>query len=83
MTSYRTFEPHVTLPLSALPPTEQSLDANKVAALAKIMLQVGTIMSPIYVKAAADGYRVRDGHHRVAASRAAGFDAVPVRVVSE
>jgi ParB family transcriptional regulator, chromosome partitioning protein len=82
-TSYRTYEPHFTLPLAALPPTEQNLDANKVAALAKLMLQVGTVMSPIYVNAAADGYRIRDGRHRVAAARAAGFDAVPVRVMSD
>lgn len=83
MRSYRTFEPHVTLPLAALPPTEQSLDPNKVKTLAKIMLQVGSIMSPIYVNARADGYHIRDGNHRIAAARAAGFDAVPARVVSE
>lgn len=83
MRSYRTYEPHVTLPLAALPPTGQNLDADKVKTLAKIMLQVGSIMSLIYVNAGADGYYIRDGHHRVAAARAAGFDAVPVRVVSE
>jgi ParB-like chromosome segregation protein Spo0J len=40
-------------------------------------------MPPVYVNAAADGYHIRDGHHRVAAARLAGFDAVPCLVVSE
>ena len=66
MTSYRTYEPHVTLPLAALTPTKQNLDADKVAALAKTMLRAGSIMPPVYVNAAADGYHIRDGHHRVA-----------------
>jgi ParB-like chromosome segregation protein Spo0J len=83
MTSYRTFEPHITLPLAALTSTRQNLDPDKVAALAKVMLQVGSVMSPIYVNAVADGYRVRDGHHRVAAARAAGFTHAPCLVVSE
>ena len=83
MTAYRTYEPHVTLPLAALPPTNQNLDANKVKALTKIMLQVGTVMSPIYVNVAADGYHIRDGNHRVAAARAAGFTHAPCLVVSE
>ena len=83
MTSYRTYEPHVTLPLAALTPTKQNLDADNVAALAKTMLRAGSIMPPVYVNAAADGYHIRDGHHRVAAARLAGFDAVPCLVVSE
>lgn len=81
-TSYRTYEPHFTLPLAALPPTAQNLDAEKVAALAKLMLQAGTVMSPIYLNAAADGYHVRDGNHRVAAARAAGFTHAPCLVVA-
>lgn len=83
MKSYRTYEPHVTLPLAALPPTEQNLDPDKVKTLAKIMLQVGSIMSPIYVNAGADGYHIRDGNHRVAASRAAGFTHAPCLIVSD
>jgi ParB-like chromosome segregation protein Spo0J len=82
MRSYRTFEPHVTLPLAALPPTQENLDADKVETLAKIMLQVGTIMSPIYVATTADGFHVRDGRHRLAAARAAGFTHAPCLIVS-
>ena len=83
MRSYRTYEPHVTLPLAALPQSEEGLDADKVKKLAKLMLTVGSVMSPVLVNTVASGYLVRDGHHRVAAARLAGFDAVPCLVVSE
>ena len=53
MRTYRTFEKHFTLPLAQLPQSEEDLDTAKVATLAKLMLQVGSIMSPICVNATA------------------------------
>lgn len=83
MKAYRTFEKNFTLPLAQLPPSKENLDPDKVKKLAKLMLQVGSIMSPICISAAADGFHIRDGNHRVAAARAAGFDAVPALIVSD
>ena len=82
MTSYRTYEPHVNA-AAGLDPHQTKPRRRQGGGAGQDHAPAGSIMPPVYVNAAADGYRIRDGHHRVAAARLAGFDAVPCLVVSE